>query len=382
MKAMILAAGSGTRLRPLTEGLAKPMLPLASRPLLSYTLRLLSCAGVEEAVINLHHRPESVVATLGHLFAGITLQYSHESTLRGTAGALVTVASFFREPFLVIYGDNLLDVDLGSLMAFHRRHNALATLGLFRAPDPTTVGLVRTDIEGSVTAFWEKPTGKTLAAISDDQSPQANTGIYVLDPKILDFIPRDEPSDFGRDIFPRLLRAGAPIAAVPVRGHVQDTGTFAGYRRAHADLLCGLFPRIWFPEEQGLQERQPGIWVHTTAQVEMDVRLASPCLIGERSQVESGARLGPNVTLGSGVVIEPHADLADTVVWSGARIQSRTWCRHSILADQCDVGAETQLLGAVLRSGERLRKGTRRTGGPADPTLSPVCHRSLRPLGM
>src|SRR2546422_35114 len=132
MKAMILAAGSGSRLHPLTEHRAKPVLPLANRPLLSYTLRLLADAGVDEAVLNLHHCPESVVEALGGCHAGVRLHYSRERELRGTAGALCPVAELFEETFLVLYGDNLLDVDLPRLVDFHRTRGALATIGLFR----------------------------------------------------------------------------------------------------------------------------------------------------------------------------------------------------------------------------------------------------------
>jgi NDP-sugar pyrophosphorylase family protein len=308
MKAMILAAGNGTRLSPLTERRAKPALPMANRPLLTYTLQLLSDAGVEEAMINLHHRPESVVEALGDCYEGISISYSCEPTLQGTAGALLRVAAFFEEPFLVVYGDNLLDVDLGSLIQFHSERRALATLGLYHAPDPTQVGIVGSDETGCVLSFREKPTVEQLQSEPYPPRIAASAGVYVLEPEILRAIPAQGAPDFARDVFPALLRDGAPIVATRLRGYVQDTGTFVGYRRAHADLILGWLPRSWRPEAERLWEWEPGVFVHETARVAADVRLEAPCLIGAGAHVGPRACLGPNVCIGPGCLIGEEAD--------------------------------------------------------------------------
>lgn len=359
---MILAAGSGTRLRPLTERRAKATLPMANRPLLSYTLRLLADAGVDEAVINLHHWPETVVEALGDCCEGVALHYARESALRGTAGALLPVASFFDEPFLVIYGDNLLDVDLGSLIQFHRERDAIATIGLYHAPDPTAVGIVGADESGRILSFREKPTLAELESAPYPARIGANAGIYILEPAVLSAIPAEGAPDFGHDIFPALLVAGAPLAAAPARGYVQDTGTLLGYRRAHADLLQGRLPRVWHPEEERLWEWEPGIFVHETAQVACDARLEAPCLIGPGSHIGARACLGPNVCIGTNAVVEEEADVMETIVWSEARLRARAWARHAVIPERCDVGEDTQLLDVALTEAEAVPNGERRLG--------------------
>ena len=154
---MILAAGEGTRLRPLTAYLPKPMVPIVGTPLLAWTLSWLAGQGVTDAVVNLYHRPQSIPEFLGSEYAGVRVQYLFEDTLLGTAGAVKNAARFFRdEPFYVIYGDNLIYADLGRLSAFHYAHNAFATIGLFRHPNPTSAGIVGVDDEGHVTRFVEK----------------------------------------------------------------------------------------------------------------------------------------------------------------------------------------------------------------------------------
>lgn len=359
---MILAAGSGSRLFPLTERRAKPTLPMANRPLLSYTLRMLADAGVDEAVINVHHWPETVVEALGDCCEGVALHYARESSLRGTAGALLPVASFFDETFLVVYADNLFDVDLGGLMQFHRDTGASATIGLYHAPDPTAVGIVGADETGRVLSFREKPTLAELEAAPYPARIGANAGIYLLEPSVLHAIPTEGAPDFGHDVFPALLASGVAIFAATVRGYVQDTGTFVGYRRAHADLLQGGLPRVWHPEEERLWEWEPGIFVHETAQVACDARLEAPCLIGAGSHVGPRACLGPNVCLGPNAMVEEEADLMETIAWTGSQIGARAWARHTVLAERCEIGADTQLLDVALSEGEIVPAGERRLG--------------------
>jgi NDP-sugar pyrophosphorylase family protein len=363
MRAMILAAGNGSRLGPLTQRRSKPVLPLANQPLLAYTFRLLANAGVTEAAVNLHHAPETVRESLGTCCEGVAIHYSPEAELRGTAGALLPVAGLFDETFLVVYGDNLLDVDLPSLIDFHRQRGATATIGLCRAPDPTAVGIVGADDAGWVTSFREKPTLEELQSAPYPPRLGANAGIYVLEPEILDSIPPHGAPDFGHDLFPALLRSGARIAAAVARGYVQDTGTLLGYRHAHSDLLLGWMPRIWRPEEEGLWQWEPGIFVHETGRVAATARLQAPCLVGPEAFVGAGACLGPNVCLGPGVVIEPEADLIDTIAWAGAQIGGRASLRHCVITNGCRVGAEAHLLDVALPEGASVAAGARR--GPS-----------------
>lgn len=228
MKALILAAGAGTRLRPLTDACPKPMLPVAGRPLLEWTLRWLAGAGVVEAALNLHHLPEVVRAGLGDgRRFGMRLRYAYEPELRGTAGAIHNFPGFFDQPFLVIYGDLLLDLDLGDLIGFHRRRRAAMTLALKRTQTPRSQGMIEVDGLGRVQRFVEKP-------VEWDGGDTANAGVYVCEPEIAARVPPGV-SDFGHDIIPALLRAGAPLYGRPLRGYLLDIGTPEAYAQAQED---------------------------------------------------------------------------------------------------------------------------------------------------
>ena len=228
MKALILAAGAGTRLRPFTDACPKPMLPVAGRPLLEWTLRWLHRYGIAEAALNLHHLPDVVRAGLGDgARLGVRLRYAYEPELRGTAGALHNFPGFFDAPFLVIYGDLLLDLDLDDLIGFHRERRALMTLALKRTDTPQSQGMVEVDAQGRVVRFVEKPTAW-------DGGDTANAGVYVCEPQVVTWLPPGF-SDFGHDIIPALLRAGAAVYGRPLRGYLRDIGTPEAYAQAQVD---------------------------------------------------------------------------------------------------------------------------------------------------
>lgn len=228
MKALVLAAGAGTRLRPLTDTCPKPMLPIAGRPLLEWTLRWLGRYGVREAALNLHHLPEVVQAGLGDgSQLGMRLHYAYEPELLGTAGAIHNFPGFFDQPFLVIYGDLLLDLNLDDLIGFHQRQQALMTLALKRTNTPSSQGMIELDGQGRVIRFIEKP-----ALWSGGNT--ANAGVYICEPQVAAQIPHGH-SDFGHDIIPSLLQDGAPIYGRPLLGYLLDIGTPAAYEQAQHD---------------------------------------------------------------------------------------------------------------------------------------------------
>lgn len=229
MKALILAAGEGTRLRPLTENCPKPMLPVAGRPLLAHTVEHLVRQGFDEIAINLHHRPEAVREYFGDGSAfGAKITWSHEAQLLGTAGAARKLRAFLDRTFVVVYGDVLTDMDVRGLVGFHRAHDAALTLSLYRVTNPTEVGLVGTDAEGRVTRFVEKP------AANDVFTDTANAGVLVCEPSVLDGIPDGAFADFGHDVLPALLEAGKPVYGVPMSDdeYLIDIGTPEKYLEA------------------------------------------------------------------------------------------------------------------------------------------------------
>jgi mannose-1-phosphate guanylyltransferase len=230
MKAMILAAGEGSRLRPLTLTCPKPMLPVAGRPGLEWIVAWLRVHGVTELVINLHHRPEAVIDHFGDGAAhGVRIAFSREEAILGTAGGVKRVERLFTEPFVVVYGDVLTDLDLNTLIAFHRTHGSEPhiTLSLYHAPNPTECGIVGLDATGRVTRFVEKPAAD--AVFSD----LANSGVLIIDPALMAYVPADTFYDFSNDLLPLLLERGLPIYGLPLAegDYLIDIGTPEKYER-------------------------------------------------------------------------------------------------------------------------------------------------------
>ena len=233
---MILAAGRGTRLRPLTDAIPKAMVPFAGKPLLEYVVRLLARYGFDELVINLHHLPQVIANYFGDGRAyGVSISYSLEDDLRGTAGAARQVADFFDGPFLVYYGDNLTNFDLGDLWQTHQREGEIASLGLVRMDDPTTRGIVGLDAHSRINRFVEKPRPDQVF-----DNYWVNAGVYALQPAILDRIPPDAPCDFSA-VFADLLAAGRPLLGYPLRGQLLSTDTPERYGRACQRVDSGAF---------------------------------------------------------------------------------------------------------------------------------------------
>jgi NDP-sugar pyrophosphorylase family protein len=235
MKALILAAGKGTRMSHLTGRCPKPMLPVAGRPLLAHLIERLRLSGIMDIALNLHHLPAVITDYLGDGRAhGVRLTYSYEVELLGTAGAAKKLAGFLDEPFVVVYGDLYTNIDLRRLLAAHRRHrqagNAVLTMALYRVPNPTECGLVTVDEHGRIRHFVEKPPAH--AVFTD----LANAGLLVCEPAVLDLIPPAMAFDFGRDLLPRLLAADQPVYGLEILADefVIDIGTPAGYVRAQA----------------------------------------------------------------------------------------------------------------------------------------------------
>ena len=244
MKAMILAAGEGTRLQPLTAGVSKPMLPVAGRPALEYTLEWLHHYGVREVVINLHHHPDSVIRHFGDGGAfGMSIEYSIEERILGTAGGTKRRANFFDQTFVVVYGDVLTDLDLSALADYHstRTSQVHLTMALYRVPDPARCGVVELGGAGAgrVLEFVEKP--------KDGEAPSnlASAGILVVDPDVLGHVPEDRFYDYGRDLFPALILDGVPLYGwpLPETAYLIDFGTPENYERAQREWPTPRFRR-------------------------------------------------------------------------------------------------------------------------------------------
>ena len=236
MKAFILGAGLGTRLRSLGLDCPKVMVPIGGKPLLQHHFELFREQGVREFVVNLHYLPEKIREYFGDGSAfGVRLSYSFEPDLVGTAGAVKLIEGELRGgPFIVFYGDNLVSFKLAELLDFHRARQAVATIALFASPEPWTGGVVETAEDGRILRFVEKPPREQVT------SNLINAGIYVLEPQVLDAIPAGQFFDFGRDVFPQLLHADAPLFAMKPQAYIQDVGTPERFEKAQRDYASGL----------------------------------------------------------------------------------------------------------------------------------------------
>jgi len=232
MKGMILAAGEGRRLRPFTEHTPKPMLPVAGRPLLEHTIIHLRECGITDLAINLHHLSQVVIDYFGDGSRwGVSLHYSVEEHLLGSAGGVKRLQPFFDETFIVYYGDLFTRSDLRPMIERHRRVGGMATMGLYRVPDPWNRGIVQLDSAQTIVRFVEKPLREEAF------SNLANAGIYVLEPEVLERIPADQPYDFGHDVFPKLLADGVQVAGYIIEGTLIDIGLPEKYEEANRMAL-------------------------------------------------------------------------------------------------------------------------------------------------
>jgi len=232
MKALILAAGEGTRLRPLTLDKPKPMLSIAGKPLLEHIITWLSDHGVTQIAINLHHKPDAITNYCGDGARwGVELTYSHEDPILGTAGAVKKLQDYFDDTFVVVYGDVLTDLNLTALIDFHRIYEATATVALYRVKNPSACGLVGLDTEWRITRFVEKPPPEEVF------TDLANAGVLVLEPEVIDYIPQDTFYDFGHDLLPQLLEEGVTMYGYPISDtdYLIDIGTPGKYQQAQQE---------------------------------------------------------------------------------------------------------------------------------------------------
>lgn len=315
MRAMVLAAGLGTRLRPLTYEIPKPMVPVLDRPVMAYILDLLGQHGFSEVIANLHYFPDTITEHFGE-----RLSYRFEPELLGTAGGVRNCADFFGdESFLVISGDALTDIDLTALVARHRQAGGVATLAVKKVPDTREYGVVLHNREGRITGFQEKPAPEE--ALSD----LGNCGIYVFTPEIFDYFPQRPFVDWAKDVFPTLLEGDVPFHIHETREYWNDVGSLAELREGTFDALRGEL-RL---QMQGT-ERSPGVILAEDCELPGSVEVEGPLWVG------SGARIGPDVRLMGPIVIGDGA-----IVGAGAQL------RASIVFPGTEIAAGAVVIGAI-----------------------------------
>ena len=337
MKAVIMAGGQGTRLRPLTSNQPKPMLPIVNRPIMEHIIDLLVRHGFSEQIATVQFLSSVIRSYFGNgEDLGVQLTYATEETPLGTAGSVKNAEDELREEtFVVISGDALTDIDLTKLVAYHREKGAVATICLKSVPNPLEFGVVITKEDGSIERFLEKPNWGEVF------SDTINTGIYVLEPEVFDFIPDDTVFDFSEDLFPLLLDKGLPMFGYVADGYWCDVGNIDTYMQAQRDVLEGK-----------VQVEIPGfalgekIWLAEGAEIDPAARIDGPAVIGENCRIEQGAHLREFTVLGANVVVKEGAFIHRATVHDNAYIGPLTNIRGCIVGQNTDV-----------RRGARLEEG-------------------------
>jgi len=332
MKAMVLAAGLGTRLRPITYSVPKPMVPILNRPVMEHIVKLLAGQGFTGIIANLHWFPDTIKDHFGDgSDFGVDLSYSYEEDLLGTAGGVYAAREFFDGSFLVISGDALTDVDLVAMKEFHKSHEGIATLATKEVEDTSEFGVVITEEGGRIQGFQEKP--DPAEALSN----LANCGIYMFDREIFDFFPEPGTSklaapghpagfaDWALDVFPALMESGVPFFAHEVDAYWNDVGTIGEFLQGSFDGLTGAV-------DLGIEEPEvePGIWVAENVSLD-GVEVTGPVLIGPGTTIGKGAKLTGPLVIGAACELGEEAKVKEAVLLDGTNVSAGAFAFGGVL---------------------------------------------------
>jgi len=321
-KAMVLAAGLGTRLRPLTDSISKPMAPVVNKPVMEHIIELLKKHGFEDIVCNLHWYADTIKEYFGDGSKwGVNINYSYEEELLGTAGGVKKVEGFFEDStFLVISGDALTDIDLDRVMDFHDKKKGIATLVLTEVEDTSQFGVVILDKDLKITGFQEKPlTGEA-------KSKLANSGIYVFEPEVFDYLPEGKFYDFGKNLFPRLLADRIDYYGFKHDQYWNDVGSLDEYQLGNFDALEGKV-EVKIP---GTQIKE-GVWIGKDCRIQEKVVIIPPVCIGNNCTIKQGAKLFGPIIIGDNTVVDERAVMYRGIKWGSGYI-----------------GKDASLIGAII----------------------------------
>jgi mannose-1-phosphate guanylyltransferase/phosphomannomutase len=337
MKAVVMAGGEGTRLRPLTSNQPKPMVPIVGKPCMEHINELLAQHGLEDVIVTVAFLPQAIRSYFGSgETLGVEISYSVEESPLGTAGSVRLAAGRLDDTFLVISGDALCDVDLTELIAFHREKRSSVTIGLKSVDNPLEFGIVVTDDDGRIERFLEKPSWGQVF------SDTINTGIYVLEPEVLRHIPTDRPFDFSKELFPLLLEMGRPMYGFVLDGYWQDIGNLDQFRQANFDALDEKV-RLNVP---GIRIRG-NVWVGEGVDLHDLDALEGPAFLGNYCRVASDATVGPYTVLGSSVTLRERARTARSIIDASTSIGRSTVVEGAIVGRSCDLRSHVRVQEGV-----------------------------------
>ena len=340
MKAILLAGGKGTRLRPLTIHTPKPIVPIFNRPFLHYQIDLLKqIPEIDEVILSLNYQPRRIEEIFGDgSDLGIKIRYVVEPAPLGTAGAIKYAGDKVTDSVVVFNGDVLTQIDLAAVIRLHRERQARATIVLTPVDNPTAYGLVESDAEGNVRRFLEKPKAEEIT------TNHINAGIYILEPDTFDRIPDDVPWSIERSYFPSLIERKETFVAYVYNGYWIDIGTPEKYTQVHHDIMDGRYQAAPFKDLP-----QPRHSISGDARIEDGAVIEGPCFIDEGVVIKAGARIGPYSVIGRQTQIDEHAVVEGGIIWPNCRIGEHAAVRGAIVGRNCHLGRHTTIHhGAIL----------------------------------
>jgi len=333
MRAVVMAGGEGTRLRPLTSNQPKPMVPIVGKPCMEHILELLQKHGFDEVIVTLAFLPQAIRSYFGDgETLGLAIEYSVEESPLGTAGSVRLASGRLDDTVLVISGDALCDIDLGKLVEFHRERGAAVTIGLKSVENPLEFGIVVTDEEGRIERFLEKPSWGQVF------SDTINTGIYVLEPEVLKHVPTDRPYDFSKELFPLLLEMGRPLYGMVCDGYWQDIGNMDQFRQANFDALDGKVAL----DVPGIRLRG-NIWIGEGVELDDLEDLEGPAFVGNYCRISPQASIGPYSVLSTSVTLRERARTVRSVIDANTHIGKSALIEGAVLGRGCDVRSHVRI---------------------------------------
>jgi mannose-1-phosphate guanylyltransferase len=349
MKAVVLAGGEGTRLKPLTYKRPKSLMPVAGRPCIDYVIRSLVASGFNEIITTTAYLSDTLIKSIGDgLEYNASILYSFEENPAGTAGAVRRVGNFIDDTFIVAMGDILADVDLKALWDFHKRKGGVVTIALTQVEDPTQYGIVGIDAKGRIQKFKEKPTREEAF------STLANAGIYVCEPEILDFIPADQKFDFAKDLFPKLLSKGLALYGSKIEGVWMDIGRPHDLWKASMEIVR----REGHPlQRAGIASEGPVI-LDADANLEEGVTLRGPCYVGPGAILRRGS-IADNACLYEATRLESKAVVRNSIVLEGSVVGPSAEIIDSVVSRDCVIGEGARISGSIIGDDMTVRAGSR-----------------------
>lgn len=333
MKAVIMAGGEGTRLRPLTSGIPKPMVPIVNKPVMEHIINLLMKYEINDIAVTLYYLPSVIKEYFGNGESfGVKLNYYIEEAPLGTGGSVLNTGEFLDDTFIVISGDALTDIDIEKALEFHKAKKSSATLVLKKEPVPLEYGIVITDESGRIVRFLEKPSWGEVF------SDTVNTGIYILEPEVLNYYSKGDSFDFSKDLFPKLLKDNIPMFGYITDRYWCDIGDLPSYKETHFDILKGMVD-IKF----GYAEKSPGIWVGEGTVISNSAVITPPVIIGDNCIIKDGVSIDRFTVIGDRCEIEENSTLKRSIIWNNTHIGKNVQCRGTIVCTKVGIQDKANL---------------------------------------